>query len=290
MELGRVGVWFSRNRWEGVPVEQVARTAQTLERLGFGTLWMSAGFGDRLPEPFAACLDATAKLAVATGILSVWHVPAARAAAAAATLETAHPGRFVLGLGASHAPLVEREGQRYDRPFSKVSTYLDELDQADPPLPAQRRALAALGPRMLELAATRSAAAHPYFVPVEHTALAKSIIADRCLLAPEQAVVLEAEPSRAREIARQHTRYYLRLANYSGNLRRLGYCDDDLADGGSDRLVDAVVAWGSDEAIAARLREQFDAGADHVCLQVLTPDGGPAPDEAFERLAAIVLT
>ena len=289
MDLGRIGVWYSRTRWEGVPPEQVAASAADLERLGFGALWMSAGFGTRIPEAFGACLAATSELVLATGILSVWHLSAADAAAETAALEHAHPGRFLLGIGASHAPVVERSGQDYTRPLSRVSAYLDELDRTEPPVPRSQRALAALGPKMLQLAATRSAAAHPYFVPVEHTAFAKSVIGDRCLLTPEQAVVLETDPSRARRIARQHTQYYLRLANYTGNLRRLGYTEDDGAGAGSDRLVDAVVAWGTDEAIAARVREQLAAGADHVCLQVITEDAAPVPTEAFERLAAVLL-
>jgi probable F420-dependent oxidoreductase len=289
MDLGRVGVWLGRDQWEGTAPEQVAATAATVENLGFGALWSSAGFGSRLPEAFRIWVSATSRLVVATGILSVWHVPAAQAAADTAAIEAAHPGRFLLGLGASHAPLVENTGARYERPYSKVVEYLDELDGTAPTVTRERRALAALGPRMLELAATRSAAAHPYFVPVEHTAQAKAVIGDRCLLAPEQAVVLEPEPTRAREIARRHTERYLRLPNYAGNLRRLGFDDEDLAGAGSDRLVDAVVAWGDAEAVARRVREHLEAGADHVCLQLLTEPGADLPPETFEQLAAATL-
>lgn len=289
MNLGHVGIWFPRTRWEGVPPERVAEVAAELERLGFTALWMSAGFGPRLPEAFAACVHATSKLVVATGILSVWHEPATDAAADADGIERTHPGRFLLGIGASHSSTVERIGGRYERPLGKVVDYLDQLDRTEPPVPVQRRALAALGPRMLELAAIRSAVAHPYFVPVEHTAAAKAVITDRCLLAPELAVVQEAAPSRAREIARQHTRRYLRLPNYHRNLRRLGFSDDELADGGSNRLVDALVAWGDDTAVAARVREHMDAGADHVCLQVITDGDAPPSVEAFARLAATTL-
>ncbi len=285
MDLGRVGIWFSRTLWEGVPEEEVASTAATVEELGFGALWISAGFGPRLPGPFAACLAATSRLVVATGILSVWHVPAAGLAADAAALESAHPGRLLLGLGASHAPLVEQLGEAYRRPLTKVRDYLDELDDARPPVPAPRRVLAALGPKMLGLARDRTAGAHPYFVPVEHTARARRELGAGPLLAPEQAVVLETDPARARAVARRHTERYLRLANYANNLRTLGFGEDDLAAAGSDRLVDAVVAWGDPERVAARVAEHFAAGADHVCLQVLT-DGGPVRRDQLAALAA----
>jgi probable F420-dependent oxidoreductase len=289
MELGRVGIWFGRDRWQGVPVEQVVAAAAELERLGFGALWMSAGFGSTLPDVFGACVAGTSRIVLATGILTVWHVPAAEAAAATAALETAHPGRFLLGLGASHAPIVEDLGAAYARPYSKVVEYLDQLDQGDPPVPAKRRALAALGPRMLALSAERSAGAHPYFVPVEHTAAARTTLGAGPLLAPEQAVLLESDPARARAVARHHTRRYLQLPNYVNNLLRLGFSPDDVAGDGSDRLVDAIVAWGDADTVAGRVREHHDAGADHVCLQVLTEPGTGIPAEHLARLAAATL-
>jgi probable F420-dependent oxidoreductase len=181
---------------------------------------------------------------------------------------------------------VKSLGTTYTRPYSKVVSYLDELDRIEPTVPPPRRALAALGPRMLRLAAERTAAAHPYFVPVSHTEQARSILGSGPRLAPEQAVVLETDPRRAREIARQHTQFYLRLSDYTTNLLRLGFDESDLVGGGSDRLVDAVVAWGGEDVIAERVREHLDAGADHVCLQVLTDSGVPVPTEYFARIAA----
>jgi probable F420-dependent oxidoreductase len=167
--------------------------------------------------------------------------------------------------------------------------WLDGLDRQDPGVPVDRRVLAALGPRMLALAAERSAGAHPYFVPVEHTAKARQALGDGPLLAPEQGVVLESDPETARRIARRHTEGYLAMPNYSGNLRSLGYHDEDLAGAGSDRLVDAVVAWGDDQAVARRVREHLDAGADHVCVQVLSSSDDAFPRDGYRRLAAALL-
>jgi probable F420-dependent oxidoreductase len=166
-----------------------------------------------------------------------------------------------------------------------MRSYLDELDAAGHPVPPESRILAALGPRMLELSRDRSAGAHPYFVPVEHTAVARDVLGAGPVLAPEQAVVLEPDPVRARELARRHVPRYLELPNYANNLRRLGFGDDDLRDGGSDRLVDAIVAWGDEEAIADRVRAHHDAGADHVCIQVVGVDGTAPPRETWRRLA-----
>lgn len=291
MELGRVGAWWPRTVWtDEAAATRPADLAGELEQLGFSGLWLSAGFGAQLPDWFAACLGATSSMVVASGIASVWHLSAPDATSAFHDLEERFPGRFVLGLGASHAPIVEAGGGQYERPLSRLSGYLDELDAQPDPIPADRRILAALGPRMLSLAGRRTAGAHPYFVPVEHTVQARSTLGPLPLLVTEQAAVLETDPSRAREIARTYTAYYLRLPNYTSNLRRLGFGDDDLAGAGSDRLVDALVAWGDEEAIATRVGEHLAAGANHICLQVLPadPQAEPLPAEAYRRVAPAV--
>jgi probable F420-dependent oxidoreductase len=181
--------------------------------------------------------------------------------------------RFLLGLGVSHAPLVDHEHPgRYQKPYSKMFEYLDGLDSAHPPLTEEVRVLAALGPRMLELARDRAAGAFPYFVPPEHVAAARTMLNPMSLVAVEQAVVLDRDPSSARATARRHTGIYVNLPNYTNNLRRFGYEDDDFADGGSDRLIDGVVAWGDLDAIVSRVQLLRAAGADHVCIQVIRAD------------------
>jgi probable F420-dependent oxidoreductase len=257
-----------------------------LEGLGYGALWLGAVPDLRLP---ARLLAATERLVLATSIINVWAVPAAELAADAHRLTAAHPGRFLLGLGASHAPIVEGLGRTYARPIEKLSGYLDELDAAVDPMPAGGRVLAALGPKALALAGRRAAGAHPYLVTPEHTHAARALLGPGPLLAPEQAVVLETDPARARTLARRHLDYYLRLPNYVRNLRALGFGEEDLAGGGSDRLVDALVARGTPEQVAKRVDEHHDAGADHVAVQVLTADADrPARDE-WRALAPALL-
>ena len=273
MELGRFGLWGSGPWRLDQRAAEGGEVAAELESLGFGTLWLGGGQQRGFPPRFRTLLDATSRITVASGILSVWLASPEEAAAGVAALEAAHPGRFLLGLGVSHAPLVERLGERYQRPYRRMVDYLDALDRLDrqrPPVPADRRVLAALGPRMLALAAARAAGAHPYFVPVEHTARARQTLGSGPLLAPEQGVVLERDPERARRIARAHVARYLAMPNYTNNLRRFGFGDDDLDGDGSDRLVDAVVAWGDPETVARRVREHHQAGADHVCVQLLS--------------------
>jgi probable F420-dependent oxidoreductase len=289
MELGSVGIWGGGPWRVEDRAAEAAEVAAELEELGFGALWMSGGQQPGLSARFRRVLDGTSRLPVASGILNFWLSGPAEVARAVAELEAVHPGRFLLGVGVSHAPLVERSGQAYRRPYSRMVEWLDGLDRQEPGVPPERRVLAALGPRMLALSAARSAGAHPYFVPVEHTAKARQALGDGPLLAPEQGVVLEPDPETARRIARAHTESYLAMPNYSGNLRKLGYGDADLAGAGSDRLVDAVVAWGDDEAVARRVREHLDAGADHVCVQVLGADGDAFPREGYRRLAAVLL-
>ncbi|MEV7332064.1 TIGR03620 family F420-dependent LLM class oxidoreductase [Micromonospora sp. NPDC093244] len=248
----------------------------------------AGGFGENVAPRFRELLDGTTRIGVASGIVSIWHSSPPEVAAFAQDAERAHPGRFLLGLGASHAVVVEGSGTDYRKPYSRMVEYLDGLDAAG--LPAERRVLAALGPRMLGLSRDRSAGAHPYFVPAEHTAEARTAIGPDRLLAPEVAVVLDADATTARATARQYTSGYLALPNYTNNLRRFGWTDDDFADGGSDRLVDALIPWGTVEQVAAGLEKHYQAGADEVAIQVL--NGGDAttfPADAFRALAAALI-
>jgi probable F420-dependent oxidoreductase len=267
MDIGRIGVWWSGS-WH-VEGDPSLDAAAELESLGYGALWSSGGFDPGLSPLFGQLLASTTRIAVASGIVSMWTGAPVDVGAAVADLESRFPGRFLLGLGASHAPMVSD----YTRPYSHMVDYLDALDALDTPVPVERRALAALGPRMLELAARRAAGAHPYFVPVEHTARARSILGPAPLLAPEVAVVLETDAAAARALAREYASLYLALPNYTQNLRTFGFGDGDIDAGGSDRLIDAVIPWGDETTIAARIREHHDAGADHVCLQVISSTG-----------------
>jgi probable F420-dependent oxidoreductase len=218
-------------------------------------------------------LGATKQAVAATGILNVWMHEAADVAARRAAWSEPWQQRALFGLGVSHAPLVEAGNPgRYAKPYSAMVAYLDALDAAEEPLPAGARVLAALGPRMLALARERAAGVHPYLVPPEHTAQAREIVGRDALVATEQAVVLETDPVKARAIARNHLAMYLPLPNYWNNLQRLGFGADDLLQGGSDRIVDSAVAWGDVDAIKARVDAHRDAGADHVCIQVLRTD------------------
>lgn len=289
--LGRVGVWLASLRPATIDEEREA--ARRIEELGYGSLWAGEVIGGK--EAFAhqaVLLAATQRMVTGTGIANIWARHPATMQAGAATLGAAYPGRFMLGIGVSHAPIVERSGQTYDRPLTRMVQYLDGMDQVaaevpttDVPVP---RVLAALGPKMLALARDRADGAHPYFVPVEHTPLARQILGPDRLLIPEQAVILGTDAEQARRVARGHTTSYLRLPNYVNNLRRLGYSDQDLSGGGSDRLVDAIVAWGDEEQIAARVRQHLAGGADHVLLQPLGDLESAVAQ--LERLAPAVLS
>ncbi|MBI5090718.1 MAG: TIGR03620 family F420-dependent LLM class oxidoreductase [Actinobacteria bacterium] len=273
MRWGRVGVWQGGYG----PAATVDRDMiAELEELGYGSFWFGEAPGGK--EAFtraATLLAASSSIVVGTGIASVWGRDPLNISSAIRTVGEAFPGRFVAGLGVSHPPAVEARGERYVRPFSLMRDVLAGMAAAQHQSPAPSEpapvVLAALRPRMLELAATAADGAHPYFVPVEHTARAREIMGPDALLVPELAVVLERDPVRARELARLHTGgFYLQAPNYVENLRWLGWSDDDLAGAGSDALVDAVVAWGDEDAIVTRIREHLDAGADHVCLQPVT--------------------
>jgi probable F420-dependent oxidoreductase len=279
--LGRLGVWSGLLNQLTAAQEQAF--ARQVEGLGLEALWIPEGAGGKEVFSHAGVLLAgSQRLVIASGIANIWARDAMAMANGARTLAEAYPGRFVLGIGVSHAPAVASRGGRYERPFQHMQAYLEAMQSAPFGGPVGSEpapwVLAALGPRMLRLAAERTLGAHPYFVPVEHTAEARHTLGPSALLAVEQAVVFETDAGRAREIARGYTRRYLAAANYANNLRRLGWADGDLdpATAGSDRLVDAVVAWGDLDRVAARVREHLAAGADHVCVQVLTAEPDPA--------------
>lgn len=287
MPLGRVGLWTFQ--LDLLPASQARETAAELEELGYPAIWVPEAVNR---DPIANCallLDATRHVVLATGIASIWSRDAVTMQASHLTLSEAHPDRFVLGLGVSHQPMVDFvKGQHYDKPLTKMSTYLDAMDAAPYMAPKPERTtrvLAALGPKMLQLAATKAQGAHPYFVPVEHTPIAREALGEGPLLCPEQAVVLDTDPETARAAARVHMATYLTLPNYTNNLRRLGWGDEDLADGGSDRLVDAIVAWGDEQAIVDRVRAHLDAGADHVAVQVLGESMDVVPVDQWRALA-----
>lgn len=291
--LGRVGAWSFG--LDGLPVAEAIRVARAVEDLGFGSLWIAEGAASREALSHAAVLlGATSRLVVGTGIASIWARDPAAMAAGWRTLADAFPGRFVLGMGVSHAGAVGRRGHEYTaRPLTRMREYLDAMDSATlhspVPEPGPTRVLAALRPRMLELAAQRTDGVHSYFVPVEHTRRARAAIGPDALLVPEQAVVLERDPATARAVARTHTGHYLARENYRENLRSLGMPAEELDHDGSDGVVDALVAWGDDDAIRARIEEHLGAGADHVVLQPIgAVPGADAAIEQFTRLAAIV--
>lgn len=281
-----VGVWGRGNWLDHSRRAEACEVAAEIEELGYESLWLSAGFEDGVPSVFGDLLNATNSLTIASGVLSIWHSTATQTATAFNSLDQLHPGRFVLGLGASHGPMVEASNQVYERPYSRMVHYLDELEEQQPGVPIENLILAALGPRMLQLAAERASGAHPYFVPVEYTALAREIMGPDALLIPEQGVVLESDPQVARAIARNHMELYLSLPNYTSNLNRLGFEDDEIKNGGSDRLVDTIIAWGGADTIVERVDEHIAAGASSVCVQVLNGDSPEFPLSQYRNLAA----
>jgi probable F420-dependent oxidoreductase len=281
--LGRLGLW-DREMWTGDVAREgaVRELAAEVESLGFGAVWLGGS-----PPPAAAetTLSATERLIVATGITNIWRMPAAEVAGETADLATRYPDRFVLGLGVSHPQSIPQ----YNRPYAAMVAYLDALDAAPTPVPRDDRVLAALGPRMLRLAAQRGAGAHPYMIPVEHTARARDLLGPQPLLAPEVNVVLESDPDTARRAAREHIRYYLTLTNYTDNFKRFGFTDDDIARGGSDRLIDALYLWGDPDRIRARAEKFYQAGADHLAVQVVPAVTGPQSAADRYRVLADVL-
>jgi len=280
--LGRIGIWSASLRFS----PYAPGAAQELEKLGFQTIWVPGAADDAVLGIAEGLLGATSTLNVATGILNIWKHEPADVAAWWSRLPPASQARFLLGLGVSHSLVV---GEAYEKPLGKMRGFLDGLDQTV--MPRAQTCLAALGPKMLELAQARTAGAHPYLVTPRHTEFARKIMGPDALLAPEQGVVLETDPQIARELARGAVKFYAGLPNYTNNWRREGYTDTDI-ETLSDRLIDGLIAWGDVAAIGARVQEHLDAGADHVCLQVLGPSG-MAPDlnydqAAWRKLAALL--
>ncbi len=280
VDPGRVGLWT--HVLDAMPMAAAQEQVAELAELGFGAVWIPEAVGRDPMVASALLLAGSPDIVVGTGIASIWARDAMAMAASHKSITEAFPGRFLLGLGVSHQPAVDfLRGHSYEKPLSRMRAYLDAMDSslymAAEPSTAPTRLLAALGPKMLELAAGRASGAHPYFVPVEHTAVAREVMGEGPLLCVEQAVVLETDPSVAREIARRHTSIYLTLPNYTNNLKRFGWTDDDIADGGSDALTDAIVAWGDIDTVRSRVRAHHDAGADHVCVQVIAADDAAVP-------------
>lgn len=277
MDIGQIGIWSGA--FDAHPTSAVISAYRQLESLGYRAIWLPEAVGR---DPFVAAtigLSATERIVFATGIANIYARDAMTMAACQKTIAEAFPGRFLLGMGVSHHHLVERLRKHdYSRPYSYMRQYLDEMDSAlfMAKLPSEDpgRVLAALGPKMLELAAAKASGAHPYLTTPEHTVRAREIMGENALLAPEQMVVLETDPEKARRIARTMLTVYLRAPNYLRNLERLGFESADFEDPASpsNRLVDAIVAWGTVDQIVARVNEHFQAGANHVCIQVLRGD------------------
>jgi probable F420-dependent oxidoreductase len=265
MRLGEFGIWTS---YRTIGEENAGEAARLAESLGFGTFWLG---GSPQPPALRPLLEATERIVVATGILNVWQSDPAEVADEFARLTEEFPERVLLGIGVGHPEATSE----YTRPLSAMRSFLDGLDAADAPVPRNKRCLAALAPRMLELSAERSLGAHTYFVPVAHTQAARKRLGETTLLAPELACVLDRDVASARATAREYAKLYLGLRNYTANLRELGFDEEDIAGGGSDRLIDAVVPHGEAEEIAAVARRHVTAGADHVCLQPVGVNGIP---------------
>ena len=265
-----------------------------LERLGFPSVWVPESVGSKDVMAHAALLlGASNRAIVAPGIASIYARDPMAMANGAKALGEAYPGRFVLGIGVSHAPSVQLRGGDYGKPVETMRAYLDAMEAAQysgpepgEPVPL---VLAALGPKMLELAASRTDGAHPYFVPVEHTPIARAALGPEPCLAVEQTAVLSTDPDEARRIGRAFARHYLALPNYANNLRRLGWSDEDIANDGSDRLIDAVIAWGDVDAIVARVKAHLDGGADHVCVQLRVDSSADPALAGYAELASALL-
>ena len=285
MELAGVGIWSSQLRY-GDPAES-ADAAAELDDLGFTALWIP-DVGGQVFDAVARLLGATKRTIIATGILNLWMHTPGDVAESYAALTAEHGDRFLLGIGVSHAPLIDAgEPGRYRKPLAATAAFLDGLDAAPEPVPTGSRVLAALGPKMLDLSATCARGAHPYLVTPEHTASARSTLGEGPLLLPEQTVILTDSEDEARRVGTDWLRSYLALPNYANNLLRSGFSEDDVAQV-SDRLFNAIIAWGDEDAILRRVDEHRAAGADHVCVQVLLADPQAFPREQWRRIAAAI--
>jgi probable F420-dependent oxidoreductase len=291
LQLGAVGIWTIG--LDAFPAARAQAAVAELEELGFGALWFGEATGREALTHAGLLLAATKRIVIATGIANIYGRDPVTMAAAQKTLAEAYPNRFLLGLGVSHVPLVEQlRGHRYDKPVATMRGYLNAMDeapyQAVPPSSKPPRVLAALGPKMLQLSGERADGAHPYNVPPKHTAQARELLGPGPYLCPEQAVVLETDPAKARAIARKFLAIYLTLPNYTNNFLRLGFVEADFSHGGSDRLIDAVIVWGDLKAVMNRINEHHSAGADHVCIQVLTEDRKTLPLSEYRQLASAI--
>jgi probable F420-dependent oxidoreductase len=283
LDLGGVGVWSSALRYGDRA--QATDSARELEELGYTALWVPDVGGDVFGA-VGELLAATTNVVVATGILNLWLHTAEESAVGYNELVAQHGDRFLVGIGVSHQPFIDLNGPgTYTKPLATTRAYLDAIDATATPIPHDRRVLAALGPKMLELARERAGGSHPYLANPDHTAIARDALGTDRLLAPELPVVLSTDADEARRLARIHLATYLTLPNYTNNLKRIGLTDADIADGGSDKLVDAIVAWGDESTIADRVQAHRDAGADHVCIQVLTGDPTTFPRDEWRALA-----
>ncbi len=291
IDIGRVGIW--QGVLDAHPASKVREVVAELDEAGWPTLWIPETVSR---DPFVAAammLESTTNLKLATGIASIWARDAMTTNSASMTLNEAYDGRFLLGLGVSHHTITEWvRKHEYSKPLSKMREYLEQMNAtkfrglapAEPP----NRVIAALGPKMLALSAELADGAHPYFVPVDHTVIAREAIGPDKMLAVEQMVVLETDPGKAREIARQHMKIYLGLPNYANNLIRMGYSEADVTSG-ADNVVDAIVAWGDLDTVLARVQAHHDAGADHVCIQVLLEEPGAIPTAEWQLLGDALL-
>ena len=286
IDLGATGIWSGSLR-HGDPAE-AADAAAELDQLGYSALWIGDIGGD-LWGAVANLLGATERAVVATGIANIWLRTPEETAHQHAALNAEHDHRFLLGVGVSHGHLINRIADvQYRRPLERLTSFLDGLDAAETPVPVDERVVAALGPKALAIAAERAGGTHPYLTTPEHSATARAVLGDGAIVAPEQGLILETDPDRARSIGREFLARYIEAPNYTNNWRRLGFTEDDLANGGSDRLVDALLAWGDDDALAARVKAHRDAGASHVCVQVLTDQLPAFPLDEWRRLAPVL--
>jgi probable F420-dependent oxidoreductase len=277
MQLSKIGLWTT---YRSLGEENAGEAARLAESLGFGALWL--GGSPRLPG-VRPLLAASERMVIATGIVNVWQYEPVQLAGEHAELTREYPGRFLLGIGIGHPEATSD----YAKPLTKMREFLDGLDSAPQPVPRGERCVAALGPKMLDLSAERSLGTHPYFTPPEHTRFARERIGASALVAPELACVLDTNRDRARGTARKYARSYLGLRNYTSNLLKFGFTEDDIADGGSDRLIDTIIPQGSADEIAIAARAHLDAGADHVCLQTVGVAG--VPNKEWSALAGALI-
>jgi len=277
MDLRRIGIWTS---YRALGEENAGDAARLAESLGFGAFWL--GGSPRLPS-LRPLLDASERMVIATGIVNVWQYKPVQLAGEHAELTREYPGRVLLGIGIGHPEATSD----YTKPLTTMREFLDGLDGAPQPVPRGERCVASLGPKMLDLSAERSLGTHPYFTPVEHTRAARERVGDRALVAPELACVVDTDRDRARAAARKYAQVYLGVRNYTSNLLKFGFTEDDIADGGSERLFDAIIPQGSAEEIAVTARAHLDAGADHVCLQAVGVTG--VPSEEWSALAGALI-